>query len=127
MAIPGFLLRKLYKRGTLRETADGRFSFSLHNPLAAATLIGPPTFVINGMHYPPQDVGAQGIPLDEVSPDNPLIFEKGDELQLVFKGRLLRGGNRIHLTVDTEEFGEIDVLVEDREAAYCDLPVKEEE
>ncbi len=127
MAIPGFLLRKLYKRGSLRETGDNRFSFSIQNPLAKATLISPPTFVINGMHHAIETVHAKGIDLAAISEESPVVFEKGDVIDLHFKGRLLRGGNRIHLTVSTLEFDDLDILVEDREAAYCDLPGGEEE
>lgn len=127
MGVPSFLLRKLYKRGSLRETADGRFSFRLHNPLAKATLISAPTFVINGIRYEGDDIDADGVSLADIAPDSPFVFAKGSELELRFPGRLLRGGNRIHLSVDTIEFDEIEFMVEDREATFCTIPSSEEE
>ncbi len=127
MGVPGFLLRKLYERGSLRETADGCFSFRLQNPLATATLIGPPVFVINGVHYHGDDVLADGVSLADIAPDAPFAFRKGDQLELTFPGRLLRGGNRIHMAVPTKEFDEIEFLVEDRAATFCDVRFGEEE
>lgn len=121
MSVPAFLLRKLYKRGTLRETSDGHFSFRLHNPLSTATLIGPPTFVINGVHYHGDAIEATGVSLEDISEESPFAFRKGAELELRFPGRLLRGGNRIHMSATTVEFDEIEFLVEDREATYCDI------
>ncbi len=126
MALPGFLIRKLYKRGSLRETADGRFAFTLANPLGAATIVAPPRFTINGIRHHPQDVTAP-IPLAEISAERSYRFEKGDELDLSFEGRLLRGANRIHMVAATKEFGELELFVEDNEADYCDLPQGEEE
>lgn len=121
-----FMTRKLYQRGSLRETADGRFTFGLQNPLATATIIAPPVFTINGIRYPPQDVVATQS-LAEVSKDEPFRFSKGDTFDVNFAGRLLRGANRIHLTVQTKEFGEIEMFVEDKEADYCELPHSGEE
>lgn len=124
MAVPRFLLRKLYKRGSLRETADGRFSFTIHNPLATATLTSPPEVVVNGVFYEPSEVQAGDIDLTGVSPDAPLVFGKGTQIELSLPGRLLRGGNRIHIAVDSKEFGRIDFLVEDKEADFCDITPK---
>lgn len=126
MGVPGFLLRKLYKRGSLRETADGHFTFRLQNPLANATLIGPPVFVINGIHYHGDQVEATGVSLADIGPEAPYLFAKGTEIELRFPGRLLRGGNRIHMSAETTEFDDIEFLVEDKEATYCDLPGEEE-
>lgn len=126
MGVPGFLLRKLYKRGSLCETADGHFTFRIHNPLANATLIGPPVFVINGIHYQGDQVEASGVSLADIAPDAPFVFAKGSEIELRFPGRLLRGGNRIHMSAPTTEFDDIEFLVEDKEATYCSIPGEEE-
>lgn len=125
--LPGFLVRKLYKRGSLRETAEGYFAFSIHNPLGKATLIQPPHFTINGIRYAPAKVDAGELDLAGISPDQPLDFTKGMVVELRFKGRLLRGANRLHMTVESKEFGPIELFVEEQEAAYCDLRFDEEE
>ena len=119
--VPDFLLRKLYKKGSLRETGPGRFTFTLRNPLGEATIVSPPIIVVNSVRHEPAEVESS-VDLAAVSPTNPLQFHKGDELTLAFKGHLLRGGNRIHITVLTKEFGEVELFVEDREADFCELP-----
>lgn len=127
MNVPAFLLRKLYKRGSLRQVSAARFAFQLHNPLAKATLTSPPEFVINGMHFEPSQVHAtDGVDLATIGPDTPYEFLRGSSLELTFPGHLLRGGNRIHLSVQTVEFDEIEFLVEDREAEFCDIGGEEE-
>jgi hypothetical protein len=125
MQVPDFVLRKLYRRGSLRETGNGRFSLTLQNPLGTATIVGPPIFVINGIAYKPDQV-AGPVDFTTLSPEHPFVFRKGDVADVAFPGRLLRGGNRIHLAVPTVEFGEIEVYVEDLQAAFCDLPQPED-
>ncbi len=127
MGIPGFLVRKLYKRGSLRETADGRFAFVLHNPLGDATIVAPPRFTINGIRHKPSDIAVRGLDLASISMETPYHFGKGAALDLFFSGRLLRGANRIHMVAATKEFGELELFVEDNEADYCDLPGANEE
>ncbi len=127
VSIPGFLVRKLYKRGSLRETADGRFAFTLHNPLGSATIIAPPTFTINGIRHQPTAVHAPGVEIAHISAERPFTFSKGAHLDVSFDGRLLRGANRIHMVASTKEFGDLELFVEDAEADYCDLPGMGEE
>lgn len=122
MLVPDFVLRRLYQRGSLRETGDGRFAFTLQNPLGEATLTAPPRIVVNGIAYRPEQVRAPGIDLGAISAQQPLLFRKGMSVQLEMPGRLLRGGNRIHITGQTREYGEVEVYVEDSEALFCELP-----
>jgi len=122
VAIPDFLLRKMYKRGSLRETGDGRFAFTLLNPLGEATLLAPPHFVINGIAYPPERIQTKATNVANISRESPFKFRKGDKVTLRFPGHLLRGGNRIHISAETKEFGEIEIYVEDKEAEFCDMP-----
>lgn len=119
-------MRKLYQRGSLRQTADGMFAFRIHNPIGSATLVRPPRFVINGVHYDPSDIKAD-VELSTISEDNPFAFLKGTGYGLQFHGHLLRGANRIHMTVQTREFGELELFVEDREADFCETPYGSEE
>lgn len=129
MRIPDFVLRRLYRRGSLRETGDGRFAFTLQNTLAPATILAPPVIVINGIHYAPDQVRSKLIDVAAISASNPYAWRKGGRVTLRFPGRLLRGGNRIHITAETKEFGSIEIYVEDKEAEFCELPGtgKEEE
>lgn len=121
MELPDFVLRKLYERGSLRETTPGHFQFALRNPLASATLVAPPRITVNGIAYAAATVHA-GTDLAAISPERPLRFAKGDRIELTLPGSLLRGGNQVHVTVQTKEFGELRIEAEDRSAAFCDLP-----
>lgn len=122
VGIPDFVLRKLYKRGSLRETGDNRFAFTLRNTLGTATLLAPPVIVVNGISYPANLVRTSAVDVASISARNAFVLRKGMQVTLRFPGRLLRGGNRIHITAQTEEFGEIEIYVEDREAEFCDVP-----
>ncbi|MEA3190988.1 MAG: hypothetical protein QOD77_1570 [Thermoplasmata archaeon] len=120
--IPDFVLRKLYRRGSLRETGEGRFAFTLQNTLRNATLVAPPKVVVNGILHPPASISAGRVRLQEISQDKPFVFAKGAHVTLHLKGHLMRGGNRIHITVVTIEYGRLEVYCEDKEAAFCDVP-----
>lgn len=122
MNLPGFLLRKLYQKGSLREMAGNRFRFTLHNILGPATVVGPPRIVVNGISYAPSQVIAEDLNVNSISPKVPFAFPKGAEITLRLPGSLLRAGNRIEVTVPTEEFGELLIEAEDRCAEFCDLP-----
>jgi hypothetical protein len=122
MAIPEFFLRKLYRKGSLRETAPGRFRFALHNVLGSATVIAPPQVVVNGIAHAPQMIQSPRVDVAHISEAQPFEFRKGDEVVLTLYGSLLRGGNRIQVRVKTKEFGDLEIEAEDRAAEFCDLP-----
>lgn len=122
MGLPEFLLRKLYEKGTLRETGKGRFAFNLHNVLGPATVTAPPQITVNGIHYGPDQVETHSVEFAKISKGRPFLFKKGDRATLRFAGHLLRGGNRIHLVIQTKEFGELQIHVEDKEADAADMP-----
>ncbi|MEK6986305.1 MAG: hypothetical protein AABX89_07995 [Candidatus Thermoplasmatota archaeon] len=121
MRVPDFILRKLYKRGSLRETGDGRVAFTLQNPLGKGTLVAPPRILLNGILAPIESVRCR-IDLAHLSPDAPYVFTKGEKLDLDLPGRLLRGGNRLQIIGRSKEWGELELFVEDREATTCDVP-----
>lgn len=122
MGIPDFLLRKLYRKGSLRSTADGRFAFSLHNVLGTATVVSPPRVVVNGIAYAPDKMESRQVRPADITARTPFVFRKGERVTVRLPGRLLRGGNRIQVTVSTKEFGELVIEANDSEADYCDVP-----
>lgn len=124
MELPEFLLRKLYVRGSLHETAPGQFGFSLHNHFGPATVVAPPHITVNGIVHPAQRVLLEGVQLARLSPSHPFIFAKGKEVLLRMPGSLLRGGNHIQVVVQTKEFGQLRIEAEDRCAEFCDVPQK---
>lgn len=122
MDLPEFLLRKLYKKGSLRETSAAMFRFTLRNTLGTATIIGPPHVTVNGIGYGPGKVKSSRVDLDGIGPDRPFAFRKGDQVTLRMPGSLLRGGNQIQVLVPTKEFGDVRIEAEDKCAEFCDLP-----
>lgn len=118
MAVPKWLLRKLYQKGSLQQLNARRVRFVLVNVLSSATLVGPPRLVINGVAVAPTAIAAEGpdgpIDVPSMSPEQPLDFPKGGRFQIECPGHLLRGANRLHLVVDTDEFGPLEIFVEDR-------------
>lgn len=122
MGLPEFLLRKLYKKGSLHETAPGQFGFALFNRFGPATIVAPPHVSVNGITIPPERIRGVGVDLSAVSFQRPFEFAKGQEVALRLPGSLLRGGNHIRVIVQTKEFGELRIDVEDSSAEFCDLP-----
>ena len=122
MGIPVFLLRKLYRKGSLRSTPDGRFGFTLRNILGTATVVAPPKVVVNGIAYAPDQLESKQVQPAGITERTPFLFRKGDRVTVRMAGHLLRGGNRIQVLVQTREFGELDIEVEDAEADFCDVP-----
>ena len=122
VGIPDFLLRKLYRKGSLRSTADGKFAFTLHNVLGTATVVAPPRVVVNGIAYPPEKLESRQVQPDTMAERTPFVFRKGDRITVRMAGHLLRGGNRIQVTVKTREFGDLNIETDDAEADFCDVP-----
>jgi hypothetical protein len=122
VGIPDFLLRRLYRKGSLRTTADGRFAFTLHNILGTATVVAPPRVVVNGILYPPEKLQSRKVRPADITGRTPFVFRKGDRITVRMAGHLLRGGNRIQVTVQTREFGDLNIEVDDAEADFCDVP-----
>jgi hypothetical protein len=122
VGIPDFLLRKLYRKGSLRTTADGRFAFTLHNILGTATVVAPPRVVVNGIYYAPDKLESKKVHPAEITERTPFVFRKGDRITVRMAGHLLRGGNRIQVTVKTREFGDLNIETDDAEADFCDVP-----
>lgn len=122
MGIPDFLLRKLYRKGSLRTVGEGRFAFTLRNVLGTATLVAPPRVVVNGIAYAPDKLQSRQVRPADITERTPFVFRKGDRVTVRMAGHLLRGGNRIQVQVKTREFGDLNIEVDDAEADFCDVP-----
>ena len=127
MGIPDFLLRKLYRKGSLRTVGENRFAFTLRNVLGTATLVAPPRVVVNGIAYAPDKLESRQVRPADITERTPFVFRKGDRVTVRMSGHLLRGGNRIQVQVRTREFGDLNIEVDDAEADFCDVPGSEEE
>jgi hypothetical protein len=127
VGIPDFLLRKLYRKGSLRTVGEGRFAFTLRNVLGTATIVAPPRVVVNGIAYTADKLQSRQVRPADVTERTPFVFRKGDRVTVRMAGHLLRGGNRIQVQVKTREFGDLNIEVDDAEADFCDVPGSEEE
>ncbi len=58
MRVPGFLLRQLYRSGSLRNELDG-FSLQAHNPLGDGTLLRIGRIRVDGQDIDVQEVTAR--------------------------------------------------------------------
>jgi hypothetical protein len=124
MRVPDFILRKLYKKGSLRETGDGRVAFTLKNPLGTGTLVAPPRILLNGILVPIERVRCR-IDFAGLTVEHPYVFTKGETIDIDVPGRLLRGGNRLQIVGQSKEWGELELFVEDKEATFCDVPAQD--
>jgi len=119
--IPDFLLKKIYKKGSLRETPQG-IAFDLKNLLAPAVISGVNFIKINDQIYesivikiisPEKVVSAH-----EISPQNPLRFKFNQESTLLLEGAkgLQEGLNKIILEIINPDVGKVNVTLTDNVA-----------
>ena len=127
VGIPDFLLRKLYRKGSLRTTGDGRFAFTLHNVLGTATVVAPPRVVVNGLAYAPDKIESKKVRPASITERTPFLFRRGDRITVRLAGRLLRSGNHLQVVVKTREFGDLNIEVDDAEADFCEVPGSDSE
>lgn len=116
--IPEFLIKRLYKKGSLKETADG-ISFELKNILGPGVISGINFVKINDQHF-----GAEAIKFltsgimasgTEVSPDNPVKFRLNQEGKLILEGAkgLKEGINKIIVEIMNPEAGNVQITLTD--------------
>jgi hypothetical protein len=98
--IPEFLLRKVYRKGSLRETAEG-IAFDLKNILGPGSISGINFIKINDMVYESRAIKilTSGIDViaDAITPDNPVNFRLNQEGTCLLQGAkgLKEGINKI--------------------------------
>lgn len=117
-AIPGFLLKRLYVRGSLRNTPQG-CAFELRNVVDSGTVTRFYGLELDGETYEPDRVrvlrpGGEALPAGTVAPDRPLLLPAGVELTLLLPGVTLPPGkHRLRLHFDTQEVGDLAFHVDD--------------
>jgi hypothetical protein len=95
MQVPGFLLRRLYVKGSLRNT-DGGFEFDLKNSLGSGyaeqvlplTVDGEP-LPLDATHFV---VDGETLRFDEVSPERTMSLGLNKLVTIGVNGRTLPGG-----------------------------------
>ncbi|MBI5042498.1 MAG: hydroxymethylglutaryl-CoA reductase [Nitrospirae bacterium] len=116
--IPQFILRKLYKKGSLKN-ADNGIEFILENSLASATITRIKGIQVdnNGIPLPQIDIkGESGfVKAESINENTPVQFEKGREIDVrLSTDRLTDGEHLIKISVASKEFGELNFDIRDK-------------
>ncbi|MEJ2208859.1 MAG: alpha-galactosidase [Anaerolineae bacterium] len=117
-AIPGFLLKRLYVRGSLRNTPQG-CAFTLRNVVDAGTVTRFYGLEVDGETIQPERIqvlrpGGEAVPAGSVAPDRPLSLPAGVELTLRLPGvSLSPGKHRLDFHFQTQEVGDLSFHVTD--------------
>jgi len=118
--IPSALLKKLYVRGSLKNTENG-FEFALKNTLAPGTIVGIRSLVVDGQKVDGSRVevafGGKTWALEHITLQNPLDFVVNLVVTVRVKGAPLASGtHRILIVPNTKEVGELDIEISDEVA-----------
>ncbi len=120
--IPEFLLRRVYKKGSLKQTKDG-VCFDLKNILGPGFISGLNFVKINGFTFNSKDVkfltAGKEIPAEAVSEKNPIGFRLGQEGTLLLEGAkcLKNGLNQIIIELMNPEAGVVKFSLSDNFSA----------
>ena len=116
--IPSFLLKKLYVKGSFKNTTNG-FQLSLNNTLAPGTLLGVSPLQIDGRALPLDQIqivvgSAAPIRASDVSPSTPRAFPINALVTFNVQDQpLTPGPHRLTVQFDTKEVGELKIDAED--------------
>ena len=118
-AIPPFLLKKLYVKGSLRVEGDG-LALDLKNIIAPGTIVG-----FKGLKIDDRDVslgkveavqsGGEARPVTEISPEEPLSFPLNQVLTLRISGTGVEPGSQsLAISVVVQDIGPLEIQVADQ-------------
>jgi len=116
--IPEFLLKRVYKKGSLKETEDG-VCFDLKNVLGPGFICGFGSITVNDSKFESQMVKfvTQGVEIkaETVTEENPIGFRLGQEGTLILKGaKCLKDGiNQIIIELFNPEAGKVSLSLSD--------------
>jgi len=117
MEIPAFMLKKLYRKGSLKNSAEGA-SFAVKNTISPATITGLEMVKIDGETYLPKKIellaGGVRIAADKLSPESPLQVAQNEEIIVSLPGvTLAPGAHKLLLNINTREVGPLTLEVGD--------------
>lgn len=116
--LPGFLLKKVYKKGSLRETEDG-VAFDLKNIIGPGIVTGINFIKINDETYNSSVIkivnSGESLLAEQISADNPMIFKLNDEITCVINSclALKEGLNNIIVELISKDVGKVSVALSD--------------
>ncbi|MEM2141971.1 MAG: hydroxymethylglutaryl-CoA reductase [Candidatus Thorarchaeota archaeon] len=111
MQVPVFLLRKLYVKGSLKNTDLG-FEFKIKNSLSNGTAIGIDPIKVDGVEYPLDSlkISAEGTEVEasKIAPNNAFPIKVGVEITLHVKAPSLSPGqHKLDISLTTKEVGKL--------------------
>ncbi|MEM0144807.1 MAG: hydroxymethylglutaryl-CoA reductase [Thermoplasmata archaeon] len=117
VSVPSFILKKLYVKGSLKNSANG-FLFELKNTLAEATIVSPIKIAIDGKELNEKNiylnVGKEKLNSSEISQTKSLKFMVGTSIILEISGiNLSPGQHKIDIRAQSKEFGELSFSIQD--------------
>lgn len=116
--IPEFLMKRVYKKGSLKQTEDG-VCFELKNVLGPGFISGFNFVKVNDAIFEPEKVKfvTQGTEISavEVNEENPIGFRLGQEGTLILNGAkcLKEGINQIIIELMNPEAGKVQLSLSD--------------
>lgn len=116
--IPEFLMKRVYKKGSLKETEDG-VCFDLKNVLGPGFISGFGSVTVNESTFESKTVKflTQGVEIsaETVTEENPIGFRLGQEGTLILKGaKCLKDGiNQIIIELMNPEAGRVKLSLTD--------------
>ncbi len=117
MAVPSFLLRKLYVKGSLKATQNG-FEFALKNTLAPGSIIGLSAVTVDDTVYPSEAITISGPhgqwSGNQITSKSPVTFPVNVETKISVQGQAPGpGSHHVVLAVITREVGRIEIDLTD--------------
>lgn len=116
--VPSFLLKKLFVKGSFKNTPHG-FQLSLRNTLAPGTLLGISPLQIDGRDVPLHQIqivvgNAAPVRASAVSSQSPSAFPINALVTFLVEDQPLASGpHRVSVQVNTREAGELKIDAED--------------
>jgi hydroxymethylglutaryl-CoA reductase (NADPH) len=112
-AVPSYLLKKVYLRGSLRNSPDG-FELTLRNDLAPATILGLTSLTVDGKAYASDTIslriGETWQTAASVTRASPQAFALNAQVTLRVEGEpLAPGRHSLVIVIQTKEAGQLEV------------------
>lgn len=116
--LPSFLLKKVYKKGSLRETEEG-VAFDLKNILGPGIVTGINYIQINDETFEPAMIkiinSTASRLAEQITTDNPMLFKLNEEITCVIDTclDLKEGLNKIIVELISKDVGKVSVALTD--------------
>ncbi len=116
--LPEFILKRVYQKGSLRETNEG-IAFDLKNIIGPGIVTGINYVKINDDMYNSSMIkiikSGVAIVAESISADNPMCFKMNDEITCVIQSclELQEGLNKIIVELISKDVGKVSVTLSD--------------